>query len=121
MKVEAVQARQNNQHDQHSRSRRSSVGGGVQARNYSGNRKWTPGTIIQQTGPISARIKLENGDIVRRHQDKLLALESQPIEGLVPPSFESELPFGNNARSASPQRSTTTVTQIGMGRGCGAM
>ena len=75
-KVEAAQARQKNQHDQHSRSRRLSVGGGVQARNYSGNRKWTPGTIIQQTGPVSARIKLENGDIVWRHQDQLLALES---------------------------------------------
>ena len=110
MKVEEAQERQKNQQDQHSRLRRLSVGGGVQTRNYSGNRKWTPGTIIQQTGPVSARIKLEYGDIVRRHQ--LLALENQPIEELVSPSFEPELPLGNNARSASPQRSTTTVTQI---------
>ena len=111
-KVEAAQARQKNQLGQHSRSRRLSVGGRVQTRNFSGNRKWTPGTIIQQNGPVSARIKLENGDIVKRHEDQLLAIESLPIEELVPPSFEAELPFGNNARSESPQRRTTTVTQI---------
>ena len=92
------------------------MGDVVQARNYLGNRKWTPGTIIQQTGPVSARIKLENGDVVWRHHDQLLARESQPIEELVPPSFEPELPFGNNARSASPQRSSTTVTQCGATR-----
>ena len=93
MKVEAAQARRKNQHDQHSRSRRLSVGGGVQGRNYPGNRKWTAGTIIQQTGPFCGRIKLENDDIVWRHQDQLLALESQPIEELITPSFEPELPF----------------------------
>ena len=112
MKVEEAQERQKNQQDQHSRLRRLSVGGGVQTRNYSGNRKWTPGTIIQQTGPVSARIKLENGDIFRRYQDQLMALESQPIGELVPPSFEPELLFGNNARCASSQSCTTTVTQI---------
>ena len=89
------------------------MGDVVQARNYLGNRKWTPGTIIQQTGPVSARIKLENGDVVWRHHDQLLARENKPMKELVPPSFEPELPFENNARSASPQCSNTTAIQSG--------
>ena len=44
----------------------------VQTRNYSGKQKWVIGKIIECTGPISVKVKLEDGKIVRRHYDQLL-------------------------------------------------
>ena len=43
----------------------------VFARNYSGTDKWTPGTIIAITGPLSYHVKKQDGSILRRHVDQL--------------------------------------------------
>ena len=55
-----AQSRQKKQHDQHSRMRRVEVGDAVNVRNYSRGSNWVPGTIIQETGPLSARVELED-------------------------------------------------------------
>ena len=49
------------------------VGDPVNVQNYSKGSRWIPGTIIQETGPVSARIELEDGTVVRRHHDQLVA------------------------------------------------
>ena len=72
-KVHAAQSRQKIQHDQHSRMRQVEVGDSVSVQNYSRGPMWIPGTIIQETGPVSARIELEDGTVVRRHHDQLVA------------------------------------------------
>ena len=89
-KVDAAQARQKNQHDQHSKSRPLCVGDEVQARNYSGNRKWISGTIVKQTGPVSAQVELGNGTIVRRHHDQLLVRQSPSTEQVLPPHVRND-------------------------------
>ena len=43
----------------------------VFARNYSGTDKWTSGTIIAITGPLSYHVKKQDGSILRRHVDQL--------------------------------------------------
>ncbi|KAL9961178.1 hypothetical protein ACROYT_G030076 [Oculina patagonica] len=80
-KVHAAQSGQKIQHDQHSRMRQVDVGGSVNVRNYSRGPKGIPGTIIQETGPLSARVTLEDGTVVRRHHDQLVA---RPTESFNP-------------------------------------
>ena len=87
-KVSMAQARQTVQHDQHSRSRKLAVGDTVQVRNYSGTRKWRPGMIVEETGPVSAKVELEDGIIVRR---QLLARPTQPMEHQVSQPIPTEL------------------------------
>ena len=60
-RVHLAQSRQKRQHDQHSRTRGVKLGDAVSVRNYSRGSKWVPGTIIQETGPLSVRVELEDG------------------------------------------------------------
>ena len=83
-KVSRAQARQKSQHDQHSQPHQLEIGDTVQVRNYSGSCKWCPGVIIEDIGPISAKVELENGSIVRRHHDQSLARPARPMENSVP-------------------------------------
>ena len=50
------------------------VGDSVSVRNDSRGPKWIPGTIIQETGPLSARTELE---VVRRHFNQLVAQNTE--------------------------------------------
>ena len=61
--------------------RQVEVGDSVSVQNYSRGPKWIPGTIVQETGPVSARIELEDGTVVRRHHDQLVA---RPAESSSP-------------------------------------
>ena len=36
-------------------------------------------TIIQETGPLSARVELEDGMVVRRHHDQLISRTTEPL------------------------------------------
>ena len=72
-KVHAAQSRQKIQYDQYSRMRQVEVGDSVSVQNYSRGPKWIPGTIVQETGPLSVRVELEDGAVVRRHHDQLVA------------------------------------------------
>ena len=78
IKVHAAQSRQKKQHDQHSRMRQVEVGDSVNVRNYSRGPKWVPGTVIQETDPLSARLELEDGTVVRKHHDQVVVC---PVEG----------------------------------------
>ena len=60
-------------------------------RNYSGTRNCLPGLIVEETGPVSAKVELKDGIIVRRHHDQLLARPTQPIEHQISQPIQSEL------------------------------
>ena len=55
------------------------LGESVSVRNYYQGSKWIPGTIIQETGPPSVRVKLEDGMVVRRHHDQLISPTTEPL------------------------------------------
>ena len=57
------------------------VGDSVSVQNYSRGPKWIPETIVQETGPLSARVDLEDGPVVRRHHNQLVA---RPTESFSP-------------------------------------
>ena len=78
-RVHLAQSRQKKQHDQHSRTRGVKLGDAVSVRKYSWGSKWVPGTIIQETGPLSTRVELEDGMVVRRHHDQLISRSTEPL------------------------------------------
>ena len=55
------------------------LGDAESVRNCFRGSKWVPGTIIQETGPLSAPVELEDGMVVRRHQDQLLSRTTEPF------------------------------------------
>ena len=55
------------------------LGDAVSVRNCFRGSKWVPGTIIQEAGPLSARVELEDGMVVRRHQDQLISRTTEPL------------------------------------------
>lgn len=80
-KVATKQSRQKFCHDQHCRTREFVLGDTVQVRNYSqasNQSKWLPGTIVEDTGPVSAKVQVEDGSVMRRHHDQLLARPEIP-------------------------------------------
>ena len=79
IRVHLAQSRQKKQHDQPSRTRGVKLGDAVSVRNYSRGSKWVPGTIIQETGPLSARVELQDGMVVRRHHDQLISRTTEPL------------------------------------------
>ena len=79
IRVHLAQSRQKKQHDQPSRTRGVKLGDAVSVRNYSRGSKWVPGTIIQETGPLSVRVELEDGMVVRRHHDQLISRTTEPV------------------------------------------
>ena len=40
-------------------------------KNNAKGQKWIPGSIIKQTGPVSFKVKLHKGKIIRCHQEQL--------------------------------------------------
>lgn len=87
-------------------------------RGYSGQ-KWIPATLIERTGPVSWRVKTQDGKLVRRHQDQIrprhdqklteasLQEESLPID-LAPPELadpEPEHLAPETVEQAPPERS----------------
>ena len=59
--------------------------------NYSGTRNCLSGIIFEETAPVSAKVQLEDGIILRRHHNQLLARPTQPIEHQVSQPIPSEL------------------------------
>ena len=70
-KVGKAQSRQKDQHDRSAQQREFQEGDPVFMRNYAGHTRWVPGTVLEKTGPVSARIQGEGEVIARRHHDQL--------------------------------------------------
>lgn len=66
------QADQKTYYDTHSKARNFTMGDIVLVRNYYGENKWVYGTIIEQLGPVSYRVKVKDY-VWKRHADQLLA------------------------------------------------
>lgn len=71
-KVSQKQQQQKRAHDSRARTRHFAVGDFVYACGYGGGRPhWIPAQIVQRTGPVSFKVKLDGGITCRRHQDQL--------------------------------------------------
>lgn len=69
-------------------------------RNFSHGPKWIPGIITKITGPVSYKVLLGDGNIVRRHVDQILARPEDTVS-VVPPGVP-EWPSATVAASENP-------------------
>ena len=74
-RVRNKQCQQKAAHDYHARERTIKEGQAVYAKDFRYKKTWMPGTVVEKTGPVSARIQLDNGTVIRRHQDHVLVRE----------------------------------------------
>ena len=71
---ERVTQKQEKQIKNHSRNPRKTnldKNSPVMARNYGRGNKWLPGTVERKTGPLSFKVRLKSGNLIKRHQDQL--------------------------------------------------
>ena len=68
-RVRNKQAQQKAVHDYHAKEREMVEGQAVYAKDFRHKKTWMPGTIVEKTGPVSTRVQLDHGTVVRRHQD----------------------------------------------------
>ena len=69
--VDNEQTRQKINHDRHSRPCNIGIDDTVVVRNYRKGDKWIPGTVTEQTGPVSFKVQTQDHSIVRKHADQL--------------------------------------------------
>lgn len=104
--VERVRRKQNQQktqHDYHAKEREIQHSDPVYVKDFRKSKlTWMPGTITEKTGPISARVQLEDGSIVRRHQDHM-AIRTDPTEN---DQMEPSIP-----EMFSPSQSTPVLSE----------
>lgn len=106
-KVEPAQRKQKSQHDTKAKAREFIAGDSVYARNYLQDDKWTPGKIIEKTGPQMFVVELSTGRSRRCHLDQIRLREG---DSEFPTSQESpEVDIPDQSRDASnlqPDRSS---------------
>ena len=78
-RVESKQLQQKANHDNASRDRGFTSGALVYAKNFGQGQRWWPGNVVEVTGPVSYRVSLESGHVIRRHQDHLRIRRNAPV------------------------------------------
>ena len=102
-RVEKKQSQQKKQHDLKSRERLLEVGTNVFVRNYHHGARWLPGVIEQRTGPVSCKVRLEDGRIRRCHQDQV---RNRFVE--MPPELPTEFDTATPATVSSEPSTNST-------------
>ena len=77
-RVRSKQSKQKAAHDYHAKERILDEGQAVYVKDFRYKKTWMPGTVVDKTGPVSARIQLDDGSVSRRHQDHVRVRESKP-------------------------------------------
>ena len=77
------QFKQKAAHDYHAKKRTLDEGQAVYVKDFRHKKTWMPGTVVDKTGPVSARIQLDDGSVIRRHQDHVRVRGSQPAADTV--------------------------------------
>ena len=70
-RVEQKQQQQKKNHDAHAVSRQFLVEEEVYVRDFRQGHTWLQGKIVKCSGPVSYKVKLDNGQVIRRHEDHL--------------------------------------------------
>ena len=95
-KVRQSQACQKLAHDWHAKECTMREGEAVYASIFRSRPKWIPGVLKQSTSPTSFAVQMEDGRLLRRHQDHLIPRSSviqEPIASQeVPPPQAAEQP-----------------------------
>ena len=71
VRVEESQAKQKARHDRTAKVRVFNKGDTVLVRNFPSGKGWIRGTVVKSLSPVSYRVTLDSGRVVKRHQDHL--------------------------------------------------
>ena len=82
-RVRNKQSQQKAAHDYHAKEREILEGQAVYAKDFRYKKAWFPGTVLKKTGPVSARVQLDNGTVIWWHQDHVRRRENDVAEGPV--------------------------------------
>ena len=84
MKTKVIQSLQCQKlhHDKSTKARAFDVDDNVFVKNHQGTPTWLEGIVTKVTGPLSYKIKLSNGSIIRRHVDHIRIRHSPPQQDL---------------------------------------
>ena len=74
------QSQQNAAHDYHAKEREILEGQALYAKDFWSKRAWMPGTVVEKTGPVLARVQLDDGTVIRRHQDHVKSVKNDVAE-----------------------------------------
>ena len=86
-KVLSNQLQQKRTHDNSKQARSFKVGEEVYVRSFNNINHWIPGSILATTGPLSYKISLANGVVIKRHVDHVKARYSRDQSFQVPASI----------------------------------
>ena len=64
--VRSKQSKQKAAHDYHAKERTLDEGRAVYVKDLRYKKTWMPGTVVDKTGPVSARVQLDDGSVIRR-------------------------------------------------------
>ena len=107
-RVRNKQSQQKAAHDYHAKEREILEGQAVYAKDFRYKRAWLPGTVLEKTGPVSARVQLDNWTVIRRHQDHFRRPENdvaeEPVVSVTPNVTPSVTPV------VLPERDATSTT-----------
>ena len=104
-KVQQRQQAQKTNHDKTTKERTFQTGDSVSVCSFPGD-TWVQGTIEKPSGPLSYYVKLQDGRLIRRHIDHILARAATPPEVSQPSEDWTELP------DVAQESSTTTSQQV---------
>ena len=79
-RVNEHQANQKQYHDKRARQRSFKVGQRVVVRDQNPRKPWVPGTIEKLQGPVTYLVRLDTGQLWRRHIDHLREIDDSSVE-----------------------------------------
>ena len=67
--VRNKQSQQKAAHDYHAKGREILEGQAVYVKDFRNKKVWMSGTLLEKTGAVLARVQLDDGTVIQRHQD----------------------------------------------------
>ena len=114
-RVRNKQSQQKAAHDYHAKEREILEGQAVYAKDFQNKKAWMSVTVVEKTGPVSARVQLDNGTVILRHQDHVKSCENdvvaEPATSATPNVTPVVLPE-SNAKPSTPGVSDQLETWI---------
>ena len=95
--VSQHQCKQKLNYDRTSSEREFGIHDSVYVRNYGKGERWIPGQIVESTGPVSYKVRANDGLLMRRHADQIRVTCAQEYESDTPLSSDtSDIPLSDS-------------------------
>ena len=102
-RVQRKQSYDKYRHDLHAKERVFVIGDEVYLTQYGAGSSWIPGTVVAKIGPVSYAVELNDGRLIRRHQDHLRKRFSQNCPPIDPEEGQSMNPSAGTVSSHESQ------------------